>query len=476
MTFILPSFGASAISAVPASGGGGGSAIQNDFSLSFDGTNSWLDIGDISSLTGSQANLSLSYWVKETSSTAHQGHLGSEGSTLGAIIFFAGNWYFYNWKTGSEDLVVSRPTTGVWHSVIVTMNNSYQKLFVDGVLRYYNTASGSTLSTLYNDFNVGKDRNNVYANAKIDEVALYQSTLSDGGVTSTGTTATGDVADIYNSGVPTDLTSYSPVGWWRMGDNDSGTGTTVTDQGSGGNDGTLTNSPTFSIDAPPPLTNTYSLSLDAVDDYATTPTSVLNFYNTGGSVSAWIKPSSVTGTQTAPHLNRSIISKANVYFGLNINEAGYPIIYFYDGAVREIVATTQVSTSSWMHICATWSTTGSAIYVNGTSEATSSNTPADIDSGQTAGNVYIGRTQNTSSDHFGGLIDELAVFNTELSSSDVTSIYNSGTPDDISSFSPVNWWRMGDNDSGTGTTITDQGSGGNDATLTNGPTFSTDAP
>ena len=67
MTFILPSFGASAISAVPASGGGGGSAIQNDFSLSFDGTNSWLDIGDISSLTGSQANLSLSYWVKETS-------------------------------------------------------------------------------------------------------------------------------------------------------------------------------------------------------------------------------------------------------------------------------------------------------------------------------------------------------------------------------------------------------------------------
>ena len=250
MTFILPSFGASAISAVPASGGGGGSAIQNDFSLDFDGTNSWLDIGDISSLTGSQANLSLSYWVKETSSTAHQGHLGSEGSTLGAIIFFAGNWYFYNWKTGSEDLVVSRPTTGVWHSVIVTMNNSYQKLFVDGVLRYYNTASGSTLSTLYNDFNVGKDRNNVYANAKIDEVALYQSTLSDGGVTSTGTTATGDVADIYNSGVPTDLTSYSPVGWWRMGDNDSGTGTTVTDQGSGGNDGTLTNSPTFAQGVP----------------------------------------------------------------------------------------------------------------------------------------------------------------------------------------------------------------------------------
>jgi len=219
------------------------------------------------------------------------------------------------------------------------------------------------------------------------------------------------------------------------------------------------------------FSNGYALSFDGVDDYATTANSVLNFYNTGGSISAWIKPSSVTATQVDAFKNRSIISKGAVYLGLNINEAGYPTLYFYDGTIREVVATTQVSTSSWMHICATWSTTGSAIYVNGTSEATSSNTPADIDSGQTGSDVYIGKTVNNQCDHFGGLIDELAVFNTELSSSDITAIYNSGVPDDLTSYSPTNWWRMGDNDSGTGTTITDQGSGGNDGTLVNGPTF-----
>lgn len=225
--------------------------------------------------------------------------------------------------------------------------------------------------------------------------------------------------------------------------------------------------------------STYSVDFDAVDDHVTTASSVLNFYNTGGSISAWIKPSSVTATQTSPFQNRSIISKGNVYIGLNINEAGYPTLYFYDGAIREVVATTQVSTSSWMHICATWSTTGSAIYVNGTSEATSSNTPADVTSGQTGSIVYIGRTQNASCDHFGGLIDELAVFNTELSSSNVSSIGSS--PTDLSSLSPVarpvNWWRMGDTGSDYGTiTITDAGNGGNDATLVNGPTFSTDVP
>lgn len=221
------------------------------------------------------------------------------------------------------------------------------------------------------------------------------------------------------------------------------------------------------------FSNTYSVDFDGTNDHATTATSVLNFYNTGGSISAWIKPSSVTATQTDAFKNRPIISKGNYYLGLNINEAGYPTLYFYDGAVREVVATTQVSTSSWMHVCATWSTTGSAIYVNGTSEATSSNTPADVTSGQTGSSVYFGRT-GTAWDLYGGLIDELAVFNTELSSSNVSSIGSS--PTDLSSLSPVNWWRMGDDDSGTGTTITDQGSGGNDATLVNGPTFSTDVP
>ena len=61
-------------------------------------------------------------------------------------------------------------------------------------------------------------------------------------------------------------------------------------------------------------------------------------------------------------------------------------------------------------------------------------------------------------------------------SSNISSIYNSGVPNDISSLSPLHWWRMGDNNSGTGTTITDQGSGSNDGTLTNGPTFSSDVP
>ena len=77
----------------------------------------------------------------------------------------------------------------------------------------------------------------------------------------------------------------------------------------------------------------------------------------------------------------------------------------------------------------------------------------------------IGARSNGSARFFDGLIDELSVFNTELSQSDVTAIYNSGTPNDISALNPLSWWRMGDGD--TFPTLTDNGSGGNNGTMTN---------
>ena len=112
------------------------------------------------------------------------------------------------------------------------------------------------------------------------------------------------------------------------------------------------------------------------------------------------------------------------------------------------------------------------LYVNG-SVQTSTLSLSSI-SYSTATSAKIGSYY--TGNYLDGLIDEVSLFDSALSASDITSIYNSGVPNDISSLNPVGWWRMGDNDGGTGTTITDQGSGSNDGTLTNGPTFSTTVP
>ena len=64
-----------------------------------------------------------------------------------------------------------------------------------------------------------------------------------------------------------------------------------------------------------------------------------------------------------------------------------------------------------------------------------------------------------------GNIDDFALFTTALSQSDITSIYNNGVPNDISSLSPYTYWKMGDGDYFP--TLTDSGSGSNDGTATN---------
>ena len=81
----------------------------------------------------------------------------------------------------------------------------------------------------------------------------------------------------------------------------------------------------------------------------------------------------------------------------------------------------------------------------------------------------------TSTQPFGGELDEISLFDSDKSAN-IATIYNSGVPTDLTSLSPVNWYRMGDNDGATGTTITDLGSGSNNGTLINGPTFTTNVP
>jgi len=84
--------------------------------------------------------------------------------------------------------------------------------------------------------------------------------------------------------------------------------------------------------------------------------------------------------------------------------------------------------------------------------------------------------RNQSSPLYNGKLDEVAIWHTALSASDTAALYNSGVPGDLTSLSPNGWWRMGDNDGGSGTTITDQGSGENDATLTNGASIVSEVP
>jgi len=217
------------------------------YSVSFDGTNDYVDLGTSDLLNPSSLTVSVWIYINGAGAgslpTIYSSSKSANGQSGGIAIAYASNKIrFYLDRTGSSGWVFaesnSTVSTGQWYHLVGTWNGSTVTLYVDGVAQS-TTASASTIG--YNTAlpaTIGKYTSN-YFNGLIDEVALFDSALSASNITS-----------IYNSGVPNDISSLSPVGWWRMGDNDGGTGTTITDQGSGSNDGTLTNGPTFSTNVP----------------------------------------------------------------------------------------------------------------------------------------------------------------------------------------------------------------------------------
>lgn len=222
--------------------------------------------------------------------------------------------------------------------------------------------------------------------------------------------------------------------------------------------------------------NGYSLSLDGSNDYA----EVTGLGLSGAtSFSMWFNAQASVSNYPLLHMDSNglfiDIASNNLRCILYDNAAGDGSqIYKVNGA------TGGISVGTWFHLAVTTNGTSTLkLYVNGVEKGAGapstygsswsnfnapSSLPLDIGA-RTSSNLYANQ-----------LMDEVAIFGSELSASDITAIYNSGVPDALSSYSPVGWWRMGENNSGAGTTITDQGSGGNDASLVNGPTFSTNVP
>ena len=221
------------------------------------------------------------------------------------------------------------------------------------------------------------------------------------------------------------------------------------------------------------FSNTKSIELDGIDDYVDCGS--FSAYDNGDlSASIWIKKSTMGTYEYA--LSNSGSSAV----------AGFSIIF--ENAFRRVRVVRNTRTSdtisayadigftlnTWHNIAFTYqdSTRTLKVYNDGVLQNT---TIGSASTNSASLNLTIGSYQGTSN-FTSGIIDEVSVFNTELSSTDITSIYNSGVPNNLNDLStpPLSWWRCGDGD--TSPTLTDNGSGGNNGTMTNFTTFSTDVP
>ena len=232
------------------------------------------------------------------------------------------------------------------------------------------------------------------------------------------------------------------------------------------------------------FTNDLSVAFDGINDFmGVTPSSTIQLYG----LSAWfncdhvIDADTVRGVVLGPSSTNWFLGFGGNFTSLLNNE----IISINTGARYGYGSASASIAKGWHNVVAAWSTSsatnggnnGYDIWLDGVKVGNEANTnfgAATLFSLPTSAMRFGTRADGNYP--FDGKLDEIAVFSSLLSASDIATIYNSGVPGDLTDLSPAGWWRMGDNDGGSGTTITDQGSGSNNGTLTNGPTFNSSVP
>ena len=211
----------------------------------------------------------------------------------------------------------------------------------------------------------------------------------------------------------------------------------------------------------PSISNVSSLSLDGTDDHAEVTGSSEIQISDPLTISAWIY---LTANASNNNL-RTVISWGSPtqgqgrFFGVT----GIDNNLSFQSYISSTSSTTSLSLNTWYHVAATVTTGSTKLYINGSLDTTGSNILNSFTYNKThVGELYYSTT--IAARHFAGNIDELALFNSVLTASEILQIYNGGKPIDLNSdnegyTSSANlkaWWRMGDGtETGSGATIHD---------------------
>ncbi|GAA2979684.1 signal peptidase I [Actinokineospora diospyrosa] len=439
---------ASGIAASDSSGGANSGTLINGptwstgltgSAVTFDGVN------DRVVSTGPSANtdtsFSVSVWVRTSTASSTAVALSQAGNTHNA-------WYIYTqsgkWRFGlprsdvanpTEDYVISSTSvaSNTWTHIVGVYddpNNAF-RIYVNGSLEASGPRSDSYEWRAGGVMAAGGVLINgswLYPWAgSIDDVRVYSRVLG-----------ASEISGIMGA-------ATAPNAQYAF----EQSGSVLTDSGPNGYNGTISGA-TWNTNGH----TTRSLTFDGVDDYVTASHFSLRT-DTSFTASAWMYISSSGG------VDRTILSKDSV------NNSSFSLTYVASTGKFAFImptsdtvgsATVSATTSNpavanaWMNVLGVWDAAAGQmrIYLNGTLESTVSRTGG----WNGLGSISIGRGQRSGSyvDYWPGRIDDVALYNRVLSSSDVEDAYTRPTLD----------WQFNDN---IATTVSDSSGNGNTGAL-----------
>jgi len=395
-----------------------------------------------------QQNISYSAWVNTTNLSTTQYIVGNNNSSNQGTSIFILNTASYpdrlvfqfgdlvNFNNQSYfNSIVSNLSTYVsaneWFHVAASWDGTTSKIYINGIERNSWTPTQPPTYTISNwgSFRIGRrgDSATSYFNGMLSNVAFW-----DNGLTPS------QVITLYNNGVPGDISSLSPVSWWKLNAQDTfdGTNWTIKDY-AGSNDGTSNGMDSSNL-VVSDLQHTsgfspYALSLSGGGEFMYTNISALTSISTI-TTSIWIKLST---TNFGYALNINGNNSTEISFGYNSGK-----FFFYSGAVQGYAANPS-SAGVWYNIVLTRSGDTQKMYIDGVLEATATGlTTLSLND-----YVLIGKRNNGF--NIAADVSNLAIWSSELTTSQITTLYNQGLPSNLSTFStkPIFWSQFGTNSS-----------------------------
>ena len=347
---------------------------------------------------------------------------GNDSGTSGDLCF---RFYVDNYNVSGRFINSEPINTEQWYHVVVTYSDA------DGANMYIDNASpitgveNRTAAALNNPVGIGCASNPVYgiryqAKSSISEVCLFDYIID-----------TNQVQYLYNLNNPMAIPGGKPVGYWRIGDNS--------------NPLALAGYPNISVGADSVFN--FNGSGDYIDLGDLSNIGISNA--SAVSVSLWFNKNG-NGNYVLFELK-----DGSSKIALQSYQANRLYIYINN---RNYYVDTTVANGDWHNIILVFDGSGAdnadklKLYFNGsniTGGTYSGDVPASVGAFTSSMTSNIGRTPSTA--YFDGYISNASIWDTALTSAQVSEIYNNGIPSNLSSHSAtsnlVSWYKLNQTDS-----------------------------
>lgn len=393
----------------------------------FDGSNDTIGFSDSSTFDISSTAFSIAFWLRfdVVESVGLFQNLDSSPLKAGGWeIRYTGTAVAFD--ASPIDTIFTHtwsPSVNTWHHVIITYDETDYRLYIDGEFEYEKTDVAPTYKSagllMGARKNLSGSTTVAYLDGRLDDIGIWHKQLSDGGV-STGSTATGEVAELYNSGAGLrypftwDITDDVSAHWALEDTSDSHGSVDITNNGA-------TEGATGKVD------DAFDFERDD-SDYCSVGSS---FFPSGEfSVSFWVNQETENNYQKVICVDKS---ESGSYPAFGIERSNGDkwrfTIASTSNSLYYIDSNSTISASTWYHLVCTYnSATGlMQMYVDGTLQTDTDNLSGTR--GTATGDFLIGAGYYNGSrgSYFDGIIDEVTVWDRIINQTEVTTLYNSGS-------------------------------------------------